>query len=195
MRFTSQIRRKLTGCGSVLIVAMATAGCSTIAEPPEPTPVRPVSFPLAEPDPDFIPVLRQGRYTLVELAPASAQHDLMRQVVQVSLPAGRRSTVGDALRQILSRSGYKLCSADDSATLSALPLPASHHRLGPLMLRDALLTLSGAAWNLQVDDRTRTVCFSRAPYPAFAAGEMKPDFDTTRVAAVNTRAAAGKAKP
>lgn len=193
MRFTSQLRRKLTGCGTVLIVAAATAGCSTIAEPPEP--LQPVSLPLVEPDPDFIPVLRQGRYTLVELAPASAQRDLMRQVVQVSLPEGRRSTVGDALRQILSRSGYKLCSSADAGTLSALPLPASHHRLGPLMLRDALLTLSGSAWNLQVDDRTRTVCFSRTSFPVFAASEMKLDFDTTRVAAVSTRAVARKAKP
>lgn len=195
MRFTSHFRRHFTGCASLVAVAIVAAGCSATGESPIPAPIQPVSLPLEQPDPDFIPVLRQGRYTLVELVPASAQRDLMRQVVQISIAEGRRRTVGDALRQLLSRSGYKLCAAGDAATLSALPLPAAHHRLGPLMLRDALLTLSGSAWNLQVDDRTRTVCFARAPFPAFAASEMKPDFDTTMVAAVTTRTVARKAKP
>lgn len=195
MRFTSHFIRNLAACASLAVAAAVTGGCTTTADVPEPAPVQPVSLPYAEPDPDFIPVLRQGRYTLVELAPASAQRDLMRQVVQVSIPEGRKSTVGDALRQTLPRSGYKLCSSGDTATLSALPLPASHHRLGPLMLRDALLTLSGSAWNLQVDDRTRTVCFTRAPFPSFAKAEMRPDFDTRAVAAISTPAVARKAKP
>lgn len=195
MRFTSHFLRNLAACASLAVVAAATGGCTTTADVPEPTPVQSASLPYAEPDPDFISVLRQGRYTLVELAPASAQRDLMRQVIQVSIPEGRRSTVGDALRQILPRSGYKLCSSNDAATLAALPLPASHHRLGPVMLRDALLTLSGSAWNLQVDDRTRTVCFSRAPFPAFATAEMKSDFDTSAVAVVSGPVVARRAKP
>ncbi|WP_165952110.1 hypothetical protein [Pseudomonas aeruginosa] len=38
---------------------------------------------------------------------------------------------------------------------------------GPLMLRDALLTLAGPAWELSVDDLTRQVCFSRHGAPTF----------------------------
>ena len=32
---------------------------------------------------------------------------------------------------------------------------------GPLVLRDALLTLAGPAWDLSVDDAARQVCFQR----------------------------------
>lgn len=172
MHLARRFHRHLAACGSLLVTAALVSGCSTTTDvPPEPPPVLKASFQPVERDPDFIPVLRYGRYTLVELAPASAQRDLMRQVVQVSIPETRKATVGEALRQILSRSGYKLCSNDDVATLSALPLPASHHRLGPLMLRDALLTLSGSAWNLSVDDGVRTICFTR-----FAAPDFSPVF-------------------
>jgi type IV pili sensor histidine kinase/response regulator len=115
--------------------------------------------------PEFTPVVRYGRYTLVELAPASAQQDLLLQVVDVAVPETRTATVGDALRHVLLRSGYQLCSSSDIAALNALPLPASHYRLGPLLLRDALLTLAGPAWDLEVDDGARRICFTRAAQP------------------------------
>jgi hypothetical protein len=54
-----------------------------------------------------------------------------------------------------------LCDAPDAAALYALPLPAAHLRLGPLPLRDALLTLAGPAWDVSVDDAARAVCFTR----------------------------------
>ena len=66
-----------------------------------------------------------------------------------------------ALRQVLGRSGYRLCNNSDLTALQSLPLPASHHRMGPMMLRDALLTLAGPGWDLSVDDNRRQVCFSR----------------------------------
>jgi type IV pili sensor histidine kinase/response regulator len=45
--------------------------------------------------------------------------------------------------------------------LYALPLPAAHLHLGPMTLRDALLTLAGPAWELHADDRARQICFER----------------------------------
>jgi type IV pili sensor histidine kinase/response regulator len=45
--------------------------------------------------------------------------------------------------------------------LYALPLPAAHRHLGPMTLRDALLTLAGPAWELHADDRARQICFER----------------------------------
>ena len=42
-----------------------------------------------------------------------------------------------------------------------LPLPAAHLHLGPMTLRDALLTLAGSAWELHADDRARQICFDR----------------------------------
>ncbi|WP_051092247.1 PFGI-1 class ICE element type IV pilus protein PilL2 [Aromatoleum toluclasticum] len=106
-----------------------------------------------------VSVTRYGRYTLVELVPEPAQRDLLQQTVEVSVPPTLDANVGDAMRHVLLRSGYRLCDA--AAALYALPLPAAHLRLGPLVLRDALLTLAGPAWDLSVDDLTRQVCFSR----------------------------------
>jgi len=64
------------------------------------------------------------------------------------------------LRHVLKRSGWRLCEGSAAvAELDALPLPAAHRILGPMTLRDALLTLAGAAWELRVDERARRVCF------------------------------------
>ncbi|MBI0570761.1 integrating conjugative element protein pill, pfgi-1, partial [Pectobacterium parmentieri] len=46
--------------------------------------------------------------------------------------------------------------------LYSLPLPAAHLHMGPMTLRDTLLTLAGSAWDMQVDNRVRQVCFVRA---------------------------------
>lgn len=151
-----------------LLMTAALASCTTASAPTPPTPVEPAEkgpSASARGVPEFIPVVRYGRYTLVELAPISAQQDLLLQVVDVTVPGTRTATVGDALRHVLLRSGYQLCSSSDIAALNALPLPASHYRLGPLLLRDALLTLAGPAWDLEVDDGARRICFTRAAQP------------------------------
>jgi conjugative transfer region protein (TIGR03748 family) len=125
---------------------------------------------------DLIPVTRHGRYTLAELVPEPAQRDLLQQVVEVTIAAAFNATVGDAIRHVLLSSGYQLCDTADAAPLYALPLPAAHMHLGPLMLRDALLTLAGPAWKLSVDDQARQVCFQPAtPKPgAHRAQEKRP---------------------
>lgn len=123
---------------------------------------------------DHTRVIRYGRYTLVELVPNPAQQDLMQQVIDVTVPSTVHSTVGDALHHVLLRSGYQLC--DDSevaAAFDALPLPSAHTHLGPLILRDALLVLVGPAWQLEVDEATRHVCFS-------PRGEITPDLSFLR---------------
>jgi type IV pili sensor histidine kinase/response regulator len=86
----------------------------------------------------------------------------MFQVVDVVMPEDARATVGDGLRHVLKRSGYQLCAPTPAnAELYALPLPAAHLHLGPMTLRDALLTVTGPAWVMAVDERERQVCFSR----------------------------------
>ncbi len=142
-----------------LLTAILGAGCAT--SPAEPSAILRASDARAQPVPDgWIPVARYGRYTLAELVPEASQQDLLLQVIDVSMPATLPATVGDAMRYVLLRSGYRLCDADTEArTLYALPLPAAHQRLGPLVLRDALLTLAGSAWDLQIDDAARRVCF------------------------------------
>jgi type IV pili sensor histidine kinase/response regulator len=106
--------------------------------------------------------VRYGRYTLAELAPDSAQQDLMLQVIDVTVPATLTATVGDALRYVLLRSGYQLCESNGPfESLEALPLPAAHLHLGPLKLHDALQVLAGSAWQLEVNQAARRVCFTQ----------------------------------
>lgn len=153
--------------GASLLAAALAGGCATRTAPQAPAPIVEAS-PASEPDtPGFVPVVRYGRYTLVELAPRAAQRDLLAQVIDVTIPEDARATVADGLRHVLKRSGYQLCeTAPAAADLYALPLPAAHLHLGPMTLRDALLILAGPAWELRTDDLTRQVCFERAAAPA-----------------------------
>ena len=182
---------------AVMAEAILLSGCATSAAPPTSAPAddapalraalpAPATITL---DPgastDLAPVVRYGRYTLVELVPEPAQRDLMRQVVEVVIPPSLDTNVGDALRHVLRRSGYRLCDTADATALYALPLPAAHLHLGPLMLRDALLTLAGPSWDVSVDDGSRQVCFKphAIPVPASAnpsatAGTALPSNET-----------------
>jgi len=143
--------------GACLSVIGLTGGCATSPRPIAPA-IEQVT-PAFEPRESLtIPVIRHGRYALVELEPTAAQRDLLLQVVEVSLPQGIEVTVGDGLRHVLKRSGWRLCEGMPAiAELDALSLPAAHLSLGSL--REALVTLAGAAWELRLDERTRQVCF------------------------------------
>ncbi|KWV16565.1 PilL N-terminal domain-containing protein [Xanthomonas translucens pv. translucens] len=161
-----------------LLLSVLASGCATTATPHAPDAIEKTS-PASTPEaPQFIPVVRSGRYTLVELAPMAAQRDLLLQTVDVSMPEEPRATVGDGLRHVLKRSGYQLCETGQAVIeLYALPLPAAHLNLGPLTLRDALLTLAGPSWELRVDDRTRQVCFEQVSGDATAPAPGQPAAD------------------
>ena len=75
---------------------------------------------------------------------------------------------GDALRHVLQRSGYSLCTnRAEVTTLFSRFLPAVQHQLGPMALLDALTILGGPAWRLVIDPVERSVCYAlRAPVPA-----------------------------
>lgn len=162
------------------LLAALAAGCTTSSVAS--SLVTPEPETSAQPVLERVPVVRYGRYTLVELVPEPAQRDLMRQVIEVVIPPDLDANVGDALRHVLRRSGYRLCDNEGAAALYALPLPAAHLHLGPLMLRDTLLTLAGPAWDVSVDDGTRQVCFRRhaasvqaAANPSATATALTPD--------------------
>ncbi|MDH0425370.1 PilL N-terminal domain-containing protein [Stutzerimonas stutzeri] len=153
----------------VLLLAALAAGCAT---PPPPSPV---PDEVAAPAPEYVPVVRYGRYTLVELTPAAAQQNLLLQVVDVSIPDTLNANVADALRHVLQRSGYQLCNGRETDALGSLPLPAAHYHLGPLQLRDALLTLAGPARTLHVDHSARRVCFIQPLNTPAEAPPATPD--------------------
>lgn len=149
--------------GFLLVVLLN--GCTTASIAPIATET-PVAKTLPSIPNDWIPVARYGRYTLMALTPHAAQHNVLLQTVQLSIPNDKAATVGEALDQVLHHSGYSLC--DRSAEVSVLldlPLPAPHRNLGPILLYDALRTLAGPAWVLDVDNATRQVCFTRTGTP------------------------------
>lgn len=155
-----------TFSGAVRLLAMSSviglaAGCAG-----SPSATRPNAVAAAQSEHGAVypvPVVRYGRYTLVEVRPDAAQQDLLAQIVDISLPRGTDTTVGDALHIVLQRTGYQLCEADSGANaLYSLSLPAVHRQLGPLTLRDALRTLAGPAWTLDIDSVARRVCFLRS---------------------------------
>ncbi|GHU38545.1 secreted protein [Betaproteobacteria bacterium] len=161
----SAIRPTRSLVNGLLIAAVLTSACATtVARDTGPAPRELPSRAMPAP-PDIVPVTRQGRYTLLELTPEPAQRHLMRQIVEVSIPPTLDTNVGDALRHVLLHSGYRLCDTPEAATLYAFPLPASHWRLGPMTLRNALLMLAGPAWELSVDEASRQVCFKPVSVP------------------------------
>ena len=167
------VSRRLVGAG--LLAAALASGCATTTVPLVPDAIEEVASVRQPEAPEFIPVVRYGRYTLVELAPTAAQRDLLLQTIDVSMPEDARATVGDGLRHVLKRSGYQLCETAHAVTeLYALPLPAAHLHLGPMTLRDALLTLAGPAWELHADERARQICFERPGGSATAEHAHEP---------------------
>ncbi|EGT3611407.1 conjugal transfer protein [Morganella morganii] len=106
-------------------------------------------------------VVRYDRYRLVDISPSQAQWYPLAQVVSLRIPDSVSSTVGDALRYVLGGSGYRLCTAGGQANaLYSLPLPAVQNQLGPVRLSDALQVLGGPAWQVEVDEVQRVVCYS-----------------------------------
>ena len=110
---------------------------------------------------------------MIAAVPTEAQADLLATTLTIRFPE-RIRTLGEAVRYLLQRSGYRLAKVQsigpDTVTLFALPLPAVHRNLGPMTLRDALETLAGPAFNLVQDPVHRLVTFERCSTDRLAVG-------------------------
>ena len=122
--------------------------------------------------------LQVGRYSLFAATPTQAQTELLATTMTVRFP-NRIQGVGEAVRYLLQRSGYRLANIEaigpDTAALFALPLPAVHRSLGPMMLRDALETLAGPAFHLVQDPVHRLVTFERCMGRQIAVRDIGPN--------------------
>ena len=146
--------------GLILGLCICLGGCATADFKPSDNSVPKVdkTKPAA-----FKNVIRYGRYTLIEITPPESQRDLMSQIIDVTFPLSQGAgevTVADAMRYVLQRSGYRL--RNTPSVFDELVLPVAHSHLGPIALRDALLTLSGSAWLLEVDEASREISFVSA---------------------------------
>jgi len=115
--------------------------------------------------------MQVGRYTTIGAAPAPAVADPLGTWVRISYPRQAVSTVGDALRHTLTRTGWRLADAGvmgaDAHALMQQPLPDSHRQLGPYSVRTVLEVLTGAGWQWWEDTPHRVVWFGAAT-PAMA---------------------------
>ena len=118
--------------------------------------------------------IQVGRYSLLAATPTEAQAELLAATMTVRFPE-RIQTVGEAIRYLLQRSGYRLANPDaigpDTVALFALPLPDVHQSLGPMTLRDTLETLAGPAFYLLQDPVHRLVSFERCAADKMPAGQ------------------------
>jgi type IV pili sensor histidine kinase/response regulator len=124
--------------------------------------------------------LQVGRYSLFAATPTQAQAELLATTMTVRFP-NRIQGVGEAVRYLLQRSGYRLANSEaigpDTAALFALPLPAVHRSLGPMMLRDALETLAGPAFHLVQDPVHRLVTFERCMGQQIGVRDIGPNIE------------------
>ena len=108
----------------VLAVAALASGCATPPAQPVP-PVEPLPPALPVPRPTLPPPAavpapaplgqndtQVGRYSTVTSAPAEADANPMAVIAKVHFPRGVVNTVGDAVRYVLIRTGYKLVAED-----------------------------------------------------------------------------------
>jgi conjugative transfer region protein (TIGR03748 family) len=105
---------------------------------------------------------RTDRYTLAKVEARSDQRAPLTTVVTLSFGVDI-TTVGEAIVELLKGSGYQWAIGDSDQgdhLLNSLFLPAISRTLGPIRLEDALTTLAGNAWGLQVDELHRTVSFT-----------------------------------
>lgn len=105
-----------------------------------------------------------GRYTSQDAVPPDSAAEPLAVYARINFPRSTVRSVGDAIRHVLLRTGYRLV---DEAKLGeyardflALPLPEHQRSVGPYQVRTILHTLLGPAWQLQRDPITRDVWFT-----------------------------------
>lgn len=163
--------------GVVSVLALSVlAGCATNQQPI----VEPVAVVPAEPEPvvdvtpSYIQTVRYndespldqiqiGRYTTAESVVTDSQFDLLNVMVDTTIPSSY-TTVGQAIKFLLLRSGYSLYSpakqSPEAQHLLMLQLPQAHRNIGPVTLKKALLMIAGEAYTMQIDPVKRFISFS-----------------------------------
>ncbi len=119
-----------------------------------------------------------GRYLTVQNKASPGQTDLLNQTFQLHFPHSVK-TIKEAVNYLLQFSGYTLVSDNHlpmaARSLLAQPLPAVDRSLGPLSLREGLLTLVGRPFGLLFDPVHRLISFYLMPTysPVYQANSSK----------------------
>lgn len=118
--------------------------------------------------------VRTDRYTLVSIDTKPEQMSPLLSVVDIQFSKNIQ-TIGGALTELLEGSGYQWdMSKERNDALGTLPLPVVVRQIGPVRLRDALITIAGTAWHLKVDEVNRQVWFEPALKATLKAQQPQP---------------------
>ena len=111
--------------------------------------------------------IQVGRYSTLVSAPPSSEAAPLEVYARIGFPRSTVSTVGEALRHTLTRTGYRMVDPSSMDPVAVrfmdLPLPDSQREIGPYKVQDILQTLIGPAWKLLRDPVLRVVWFTVAP--------------------------------
>lgn len=146
----------------IAVAMLLLSGCATQMSTADEEPIKPIQKNTIEFNKNTpIPVVRYGRYTLVEVENIANRQDVFQQIIDVKIPvvAQKDPSVADGMRYLLINSGYQLCESEDIKVFEQFQLPLTHQRMGPITLKDALLVLVGSGWQMQIDHFSRHVCF------------------------------------
>ena len=103
-----------------------------------------------------------NRYTKIENVVSYAQANPLKVVINTNLPQSVVS-VGDAVKFLLSRSGYRLASENvlpnEAVTMLGLELPAIQRKIEHVTLDKTLAMLAGDAFELVIDPIHRKIGF------------------------------------
>jgi type IV pili sensor histidine kinase/response regulator len=132
-----------------------------------------------------------ARYTTVSTAPGEADANPLAVIAKVHFPREVVSTVGDAVRYLLIRTGFRLLPQDRMhptvADVFALPLPDNPRVLGPYRVEALLGVLMGKPYMLRVDPALRTISYDTTPTAAAtpsAATDTAPSKPSSLVGAL-----------
>ena len=115
-----------------------------------------------------------GRYKTVSNKPTAAQVNPLLAIGQYKFASSIR-TVGQAIGQVLSTSGYRLVDEKtmnkNAKSVLKLPLPLVDRELGPMAVQDIVSVLMGRdIFNLRINPLQRTINFSVKPSVAKQVG-------------------------
>ena len=104
--------------------------------------------------------IQLSRYTQLRNIPPVDQMNPLRVVVKTEIPQNIK-TIGNTVKFLLIRSGYKLANesvlSHETKALLSLSLPQIHRKLGPMTLDTLLSTLAGESFSLLVDPVHRKI--------------------------------------
>lgn len=110
-----------------------------------------------------------GRYTTQSAVPTPEIAEPLRAMVRIHFPRSLVTSVGDAMRHTLMRTGYRLdeaaVSLPGAQEFLALPLPESQRAMGPYTVETILQTLLGPAWVVVQNPVHRSVSFELRAVP------------------------------